>query len=150
VCSLRKDCCARTGVLPFPAHFRAEASCPARDLAREDRLAGALRGGALIEPWARCGRAVAAIDSSVLSSEPGEECGTREGQRGGGGATHTFLHRPRSRMDEVRLARVGHYGWKLHLACTVAGVWIPLAARLTQANASDSRVAPLLIQGVAR
>jgi hypothetical protein len=42
------------------------------------------------------------------------------------------------------------YGWKLHLACTVAGVWIPLAARLTQANASNSRVAPLLIQGVAR
>src|SRR5215213_5935060 len=38
------------------------------------------------------------------------------------------------------------YGWKLHLACTVAGVWIPLAARLTQANASDSRVAPLLIK----
>jgi hypothetical protein len=38
------------------------------------------------------------------------------------------------------------YGWKLHLACTVADVWIPLAARLTPANTSDSRVAPLLIE----
>ena len=38
------------------------------------------------------------------------------------------------------------YGWKLHLACTVADVWIPLAAHLTPANASDGRVAPLLIE----
>jgi hypothetical protein len=33
----------------------------------------------------------------------------------------------------------------LDLACTVAGVWIPLAARLTPANVSDIRIAPLLI-----
>jgi hypothetical protein len=38
------------------------------------------------------------------------------------------------------------YGWKLHLATTVAGVWIPLSARLTPANASDNRIAPLLIE----
>ena len=38
------------------------------------------------------------------------------------------------------------FGWKLHLACTVAGVWIPLAARLTPANVHDGRVAPLLIE----
>jgi hypothetical protein len=38
------------------------------------------------------------------------------------------------------------YGWKLHLACTVAGVWIPLAARLTPANVHDGRIAPLLIE----
>ena len=37
------------------------------------------------------------------------------------------------------------YGWKLHLACTVAGVWIPLGARLTPANVHDGRIAPLLI-----
>ncbi|MBA3703655.1 MAG: transposase, partial [Rubrobacteraceae bacterium] len=38
------------------------------------------------------------------------------------------------------------YGWKLHLATTVAGVWIPLAARLTPANVADNRIAPLLIK----
>src|SRR5215207_3526352 len=36
------------------------------------------------------------------------------------------------------------YGWKLHLATTVADVWIPLAARLTPANAHDYLIAPLL------
>src|SRR5919202_4187472 len=37
------------------------------------------------------------------------------------------------------------YGWKLHLVTTVAGVWIPLAAELTAANAADSEVAPSLL-----
>jgi hypothetical protein len=36
------------------------------------------------------------------------------------------------------------YGWKLHLATTVAGVWIALAAHLTPANEADSTLAPLL------
>jgi hypothetical protein len=34
------------------------------------------------------------------------------------------------------------YGWKLHLATTVAAVWIPLAARLTPANRADNEEAP--------
>jgi hypothetical protein len=38
------------------------------------------------------------------------------------------------------------YGWKLHLATTVAGVWIPLAARLTPANEADSRLAAKLLE----
>jgi hypothetical protein len=33
----------------------------------------------------------------------------------------------------------------LHLAVTVAAVWIPLSARLNPANAADNKVAPLLI-----
>src|SRR5205807_7628871 len=33
------------------------------------------------------------------------------------------------------------YGWKLHLVCTVAAVWIPLAAELTCANVADYEVA---------
>ena len=41
---------------------------------------------------------------------------------------------------------MGLYGWKLHIACTVAGVWIPLAARLTPANVADSEVAPRLVE----
>jgi hypothetical protein len=41
------------------------------------------------------------------------------------------------------------YGWKLHLATTVASsVWIPLAAQLTPANVADNRIAPLLIEGL--
>jgi hypothetical protein len=34
------------------------------------------------------------------------------------------------------------YGWKLHLAVTVAKVRIPLAAHPTAANAADNEVAP--------
>jgi plasmid stabilization system protein ParE len=42
--------------------------------------------------------------------------------------------------------RVGVYGWKLHLAITVAGMWIPLAARLTPADVADNQIAPALIE----
>lgn len=38
------------------------------------------------------------------------------------------------------------YGWKLHLATTVADVWIPLAANLTPANVHDSKLAMSLIE----
>jgi hypothetical protein len=38
------------------------------------------------------------------------------------------------------------YGWKLHLATTVGGVWIPLSAYLTLANVSDNLVALSLIE----
>jgi hypothetical protein len=38
------------------------------------------------------------------------------------------------------------YGWKLHLATTVAGVWIALAARLTPANEADSPLAAELLR----
>ncbi len=95
---------------------------------------------ALIEPWARCGRAVA-LDSTVL--------------RARGGVWHKKDKEagvvPHSSIDtEAGWTKSGWhgwvYGWKLHLACTVAGVWIPLAARLTPANASDGRIAPLLIE----
>lgn len=40
------------------------------------------------------------------------------------------------------------YGWKLHLVVTVAGVWIPLAARLTAANVADNEVAEPMIFGL--
>ncbi len=39
----------------------------------------------------------------------------------------------------------GLYGWKLHLICTVASVWIPLATYLTPANEADNEVASELI-----
>jgi len=95
---------------------------------------------ARIEPWKHCGRA-AALDSTVLHAS--------------GGVWHK-KHReqgivPHSRIDtEAAWTRSGHhgwvYGWKLHLAVTVASVWIPLAARLRPANEADSMVAELLLE----
>src|SRR5215211_3245488 len=95
---------------------------------------------ALIEPWARCGRAVA-LDSTVL--------------RARGGVWHKKDKEagivPHSSIDtEAGWTKSGWhgwvYGWKLHLACTVAGMWIPLSARLTPADVADNQMAPWLIE----
>ena len=94
----------------------------------------------LIQPWAKQGRA-AALDSTAL--------------RANGGVWHK-KHRekgivPHTSIDtDAHWSKSGHhgwwYGWKLHLACTVAAIWIPLAARLTAANTHDSVPAPALIR----
>ncbi len=94
----------------------------------------------LIQPWAKQGRA-AALDSTAL--------------RANGGVWHK-KHRekgivPHTSIDtDAHWSRSGHhgwwYGWKLHLACSVATVWIPLAAKLTAANVHDSIPAPALIR----
>ncbi len=95
---------------------------------------------ALTQPWARTGRA-AAVDSTPLRAK--------------GGVWHK-KHRdaglvPHSTIDtEAHWSKSGYhgwwYGWKLHLACTVATVWIPLAAELTPANTADNELAPLLVR----
>ena len=97
---------------------------------------------ARILPWQAGGRAVA-VDSTVL--------------RARGGVWHK-KHRdaglvPHSSIDtEAGWTKSGWhgwvYGWKLHLATTVAAVWIPLAAELTQANAADNEQAPRLLDEV--
>lgn len=102
----------------------------------------ALIGRALVEmikPWARSGRAVA-LDSTILHAS--------------GGVWHK-KHRdagkvPHSRIDtEAAWTKSGYhgwiYGWKLHLAITVAAVWIPVAARLRPANEADNLIAEALI-----
>jgi hypothetical protein len=93
-----------------------------------------------IQPWAQDGRA-AAVDSTVLRAK--------------GGVWHK-KHReagiiPHSTIDtEAQWSKSGYhgwwYGWKLHLACAAASVWIPLAAELTPANTADNEIAPLLIR----
>jgi hypothetical protein len=93
----------------------------------------------LIDPWAAGGPAVA-IDSTVLHAR--------------GGVWHK-KHRdtgvvPHSSIDtEAGWTKSGWhgwvYGWKLHLATTVAAVWIPLAAELTPANTPDNEPAPRLL-----
>lgn len=94
----------------------------------------------LLQPWANSGRAIA-LDSSPL--------------RANGGVWHQKHRRqgivPHSTIDtEAHWSKSSYhgwwYGWKLHLACTVAAIWIPLAARLTAANEADSTVAPALIE----
>ena len=95
---------------------------------------------ALIQPWAACGRAVA-IDSTVLRSKGGV---WHKKDREQGVVPHTSID------TEAHWTKSGWhgwvYGWKLHLVCTVAAVWIPLAAELTSANAADNVTAPLLLQ----
>lgn len=95
---------------------------------------------ALIVPWQDCARA-AAIDSTVLRA-----CGGvwHKKDREVGKAPHTSID------TEAHWTKSGWhgwvYGWKLHLVATAAGVWIPLAASLTSANAADNEEAPALIR----
>jgi hypothetical protein len=94
----------------------------------------------LLRPWATSGRAVA-LDSTVLRAKGGV---WHKKDRESGVVPHTSID------TEAGWTKSGWhgwvYGWKLHLATTVAGVWIPLAARLTPANVADNRVALALIE----
>jgi hypothetical protein len=96
----------------------------------------------LLKPWANTGRA-AAIDSTVLRAKGGV---WHKKEKEAGVVPHSSID------TEAGWTKSGWhgwvFGWKLHLACTVAGVWIPLAAKLTPANVSDVRVAPLLIEAL--
>jgi len=94
---------------------------------------------ALLQPWHDCGRAVA-IDSTVLRAKGGV---WHKKDREAGIVPHT-------RIDtQAHWTKSGWhgwvYGWKLHLICTVADVWIPLAADLTPANEADNEKASPLI-----
>ncbi len=95
---------------------------------------------ALIRPWANSGRAVA-LDSTVLRARGGV---WHKKDREAGKVPHTSID------TEAHWTYSGWhgwvYGWKLHLATTVAGVWIPLAARLTPANEADGRLAAKLLE----
>lgn len=76
----------------------------------------------LLEPWTRSGRAVA-LDSTVLRARGGV---WHKKDREAGVVPHTSID------TEAGWTKSGWhgwvYGWKLHLACTAAGVWIPLSA----------------------
>jgi hypothetical protein len=94
----------------------------------------------LLQPWARCGRAVA-LDSTALAARGGV---WHKQDREAGIVPHTSID------CEAGWTRSGWhgwvYGWKLHLATVVAAVWIPVAARLTTANQADNEVAPALVR----
>jgi len=93
----------------------------------------------LLDPWQGCGRAVA-IDSTILRARGGQ---WHQKHREQGLVPHSSIDR------EAHWTKSGWhgwiYGWKLHLVCAVATVWIPLAAELTAANQPDSDLAPHLL-----
>ncbi len=93
----------------------------------------------LLDPWAGGGRAVA-LDSTVLHARGGV---WHKKHREAGVVPHTSID------TEAGWTKSGWhgwvYGWKLHLATTVAAVWIPLAAELTPANTADNEPAPRLL-----
>jgi hypothetical protein len=94
----------------------------------------------VLKPWAKTGRAVA-LDSTVLRARGGV---WHKKDEAAGVVPHSSIDTQAGWTYSGWHGWV--YGWKLHLACTVAGVWIPLAARLTPANVHDGRIAPLLIE----
>jgi Transposase DDE domain len=93
----------------------------------------------LLDPWAAGGHAVA-MDSTVLHARGGV---WHKKHRDAGVVPHTSID------TEAGWTKSGWhgwvYGWKLHLATTVAAVWIPLAAELTPANTADNEPAPRLL-----
>src|SRR5688572_4950867 len=94
---------------------------------------------ARVEPWGRWGRA-AAIDSTVPAARGGV---WHKKHRAAGVVPHSSID------TEAHGTHSGWHGWvygyKLHLATTVAAVWIPLAATLTPANRADNEEARTLL-----
>ncbi len=94
----------------------------------------------VLKPWESRGRAVA-IDSTTLQAKGGV---WHKKDKEAGVVPHTSID------TEAGWTKSGWhgwvYGWKLHLAITVGGMWIPLSARLTQADVADNQIAPSLIE----
>jgi hypothetical protein len=92
-----------------------------------------------LAPWAEAGRA-AALDSTPVAAAGGV---WHRKHREKGEVPHTAID------TEAHWTRSGWhgwlYGWKLHLAISVAAVWIPLAAELTPANTADNVQATTLL-----
>jgi|SRR5215216_5565322 len=94
----------------------------------------------LLKPWAEHGRAVA-LESTPLRAKGGV---WHKKDKERAKVPHTSID------TEAGWTKSGWhgwvYGWKVHLAIVVAGVWIPLSAKLTPADAADNELAPLLIE----
>lgn len=100
----------------------------------------------ILQPFAQSGRA-AALDSTVLRAKDGavwhkKHQLTREIPHSRidteAGWTKSGWHHPRAVGTWI-------YDWKLHLACTVGSLWIPLAACLTPADVFDGEIGPTLV-----
>jgi hypothetical protein len=96
----------------------------------------------LLQPWVETGRAVA-LDSSPMKAKGGV-WHKKDREKG---------YVPHSSIDtQAHWGKSDYHGWyydwKLHLAVTVASLWIPLAARLTPANVYDGNEAIALLEEV--
>jgi hypothetical protein len=112
----------------IPNLLRAQIACLGRFLVIE------------LAVWAEAARA-AAIDSTALAARGGV---WHKKDREAGIVPHSSID------TEAHWTNSGYhgwiYGWKLHAVIAVAyGVWLPLAADLTAANAADNEQAPALI-----
>lgn len=94
----------------------------------------------LLTPWGNDGRA-AAVDSTPLRAKGGV---WHKKDREAGVVPHSTID------TDAHWSKSGYhgwwYGWKLHIACTAASLWIPLAAELTPANQADNEMAPALVR----
>src|SRR5215216_845270 len=94
----------------------------------------------LLKPWAEHGRAVA-LESTPLRAKGGV---WHKKDKEASKVPHTSID------TEAGWTKSGWhgwvYGWKLHLAISVAGVWLPLSAYLTPANVADNQIAEALIE----
>jgi hypothetical protein len=94
----------------------------------------------LIQPWGKDGKA-ASIDSTALRAKGGV---WHKKDREKGEVPHSTID------TDAHWSKSGYhgwwYGWKLHLVCTAATLWIPLAAALTAANIADQDEAPAMIR----
>jgi len=94
----------------------------------------------VLKPWESRGRALA-LDSTTLQAKGGV---WHKKDKEAGVVPHSSID------TEAGWTKSGWhgwvYGWKLHLAITVAGMWIPLSARLTPADVADNQMAPSLIE----
>ncbi|MBX2997374.1 MAG: transposase [Caldilineaceae bacterium] len=94
----------------------------------------------LLAPWGKDGRA-AAVDSTPLRAKGGV---WHKKDREAGVVPHSTID------TDAHWSKSGYhgwwYGWKLHIACTAASLWIPLAAELTAANHADNETAPALVR----
>jgi hypothetical protein len=94
----------------------------------------------VLEPYAHQGRA-AALDSTALKANGGV---WHKKDRDKGIVPHSSID------TEAAWSKSGYhgwwYGWKLHLACTIGSLWIPLAACVTVANTHDGEKALELAQ----
>jgi hypothetical protein len=94
----------------------------------------------VLKPWESSGRAVA-IDTTTLQAKGGV---WHKKDKEAGVVPHTSID------TEAGWTKSGWhgwvYGWKLHLAITVSGMWIPLSARLSTADVADNQIAPSLIE----
>lgn len=97
---------------------------------------------ACLNPWAEGSRAFA-IDSTALRAKGGV---WHKKDREAGVMPHTRIDTQAGWTKSGWHGWV--YGWKVHIVCTVAAIWIPLAADLTPANVADNEQAVLLLPEV--